>query len=508
MILNKKECNDMKKNANSFAAKTSLSDNNKIVAALDIGSDKVICAIGSIDSSGHIFVNSIGEKRSVGISCGAITDMISAKAVITQAIETAERLVGCSINKIVLNISGKHVKSSLVRVEERINGKRIKEVHMLKISKMLQEGFRKRQSETIHLIPIEYKINTGYKNQALDSLSGGKHESGFDDGLEVNNPNGMSGDRLSVRFHAALCSSIVTKNIKLCLSKIPMPISKYIVESYASATACLTNEEKIVGTLLMDIGHDSTSIALMKDSRFYYSLTIQIAGKNISDRISQVSNVDIEIANKIKITTLNFLASEADLSAPIYITSRDIKYDTARICKKIVNEVAKSVIGELIHVTRQHLIDKDMMKYVKKIVVTGGSASINGIDAYIEKLTEISSRKGMPSGFCGKPEIVEQASDPKFSCIVGMLILTRNLARNNGLSDFSKRNSGKTFIIITKILKCLNPLRVINLFVLLISKYRLYKNAWQTGNYSVQNKKLPVKHDNILKNKKHLKKTG
>src|SRR3989338_3569973 len=250
----------------------------KIIACLDIGSSKLMCLIAIINND-DIKILGYSHKESRGIVGGGISDMRLAQKSITNAVSEAERMAGLNIEKLLVNISGNQVTSTRKEESIKITSSMVKSSDISNLASKLRSQYRRDHREMIHLIPLQYRI---------------------DDSSPVINPRYMSGNKLFAKFHAISTSKTTILNIENCLKRCQLSINNYIVEPYASALACLNENEINLGNLLIDIGADITSFCLMLEGKLVYVGSIAIGGNHITKDISTILGVNFNAAEKIK----------------------------------------------------------------------------------------------------------------------------------------------------------------------------------------------------------------
>jgi cell division protein FtsA len=180
-----------------------MNSSNKIIAALDLGSDKTICLIGYINNAGQICVKGIGHQKSMGIMNGIIIDAKAAIQSIISAISMAEKMAGYNIEQVVVNISGQHINSTAVKAQANINGRTIRQADISNLAKNIKKAFKTKGKEIVHLIVLDYII----------------------DGNEgIKNPRNIIADILEANVHTITTNANNIKNIKQCITQTPIAI--------------------------------------------------------------------------------------------------------------------------------------------------------------------------------------------------------------------------------------------------------------------------------------------
>ncbi len=392
----------------------------KIVACLDMGSSKLVCIIAAI-SNGEVEILGYGHKESKGISGSAISDMRLAQKSITNVVSEAERMAGFNIDRLLVGISGSQVVSSRKEVSSKIAADIVKASDIANLANKIRADFKKNNREIIHLIPTQYRI---------------------DDSAPVVNPRYMSGETLYAKFHVVSTSQTTIKNIENCFKRCQLSVNNYVVEPYASALSCLSDNEMSLGTLLIDIGGSSTSFAIILEGKLMHIGNSPIGGMHITKDISTILNVGFDVAEKIKNLNSSLLISPIEEREMIRLKFSDTNDgpNMIRITRLELSEIIKSRIEEMFESVKTILEKSGIPIYMcSNIVLTGGVTSTVGID----KLAAEIFGKNVRIGYPNKLEItVSEILNPTHSCSLGMLIFLQNLYLKEKIKDgFESKNS-------------------------------------------------------------------
>jgi cell division protein FtsA len=397
----------------------------KIVSCLDMGSSKLICIIASV-SNEEIEILGYGHKESRGINASAISDMRIAQKSIINVIAEAERMAGFNIEKLMIGISGSQVISSRKEFGCKISSEAVKDVDIYNLTSKVRSDFKKNNREIIHMIPMYYRI---------------------DDSSAVMNPRFMSGTNLFAKFHVISTSQTTIRNIESCIKRCQVSVNNYMVEPYASALACLSQNEMDLGTLLIDIGGSSTSFCVIIEDKVVFVGSSPIGGDLITKDIATILGVNISLAEKIKNLNGSLFISPIEEREIIKYRLQDSVNDSMiRITRIELRDIIQSRLEELFESVKLTL-DKSKIPYnlVPNIVITGGVASILGIDKLASEIFSKNTKIGYPTKFNNAPsEII----NPTNSCALGMLVYLRKqyLKEKNKESGDSKGNWFKRFL--------------------------------------------------------------
>ena len=392
----------------------------KIIACLDMGSSKLVCLIASINNE-EVNVLGYGHKESKGILASAISDMRLAQKSITNVVSEAERMAGLNVEKLLVGISGSQVVSSRKEVSTKIASDIVKASDINILAEKIRAEMKKNNREIIHLIPLQYRI---------------------DDSLPVANPRYMSGQELHAKFHVISTSQTTIKNIENCLKRCQLSVNNYVVEPYASALSCLSENEMNLGTLLLDIGGSSTSFSLISEGKLIYVGSSPIGGAHITKDISTILNVNFEVAEKIKNLNSSLFISPIEEREVIKLKYSD-GFDGSemiRITRSELSEIIQSRIEEIFESVKKVLHKSGVpVQMIGNIVLSGGVTSVVGIDKLASEIFEKNVRIGYPNKI---DELPSEITNPAHSCAIGMLVFLRNIyLRERSKDGFETKHS-------------------------------------------------------------------
>lgn len=394
------------------------SHRGKIVACLDIGSSKLMCLIAAVDNE-DIKIIGYSHKESRGIVGGAISDMRLAQKSITSVVSEAERMAGINIERLLIGLSGSQVISSRKEEHIKIASDMVKTSDIGHLAGKVRNEFRKNNREMIHLIPLQYRI---------------------DDCSPVQNPRYMSGQKLFAKFHTVSTSHTTILNIENCLRRCQLSINNYVVEPYASALSCLSSNEMTIGSLVVDIGGDTTSFCLIMEGKLVYVGHVPIGGNHITKDIATILNITFHAAEKIKSLNSSLIISPLEEKEIIKFKSTETDAGLFNVTREELKDIIKSRVEEIIETTKQTLEKSGVPNFlINNIVLTGGVTGIVGIDKLVEDIFDRNTRIGYPNQIEGVPL---ELSIPTYACSLGMLIFLKNLYLKEKIKDgFETKNS-------------------------------------------------------------------
>ncbi len=391
---------------------------NSYIVGLDIGTKKVAAIIGEITDEKKVEIIGIGTAESRGLRKGVVVNLDSTVDAIKKAQEEAELMAGVEIDAAFIGISGAHIKSFNSRGVIAVSGKN-REISRDEIKRVIDQSKAVSippDREIIHIIPQEFVVDE-------------------QDGIK--DPLGMSGIKLEVNVHIVTGAITSVQNLRTCVARAGIEIEEVVLNQIATSSSVLTHDEKELGVGLIDIGGGTTEVAIFERGSLWYTSVIPIGGDNFTNDIAVGLRTPIPDAEKIK-------KRYGCVSHPLVDEQETIEVPTVGRGKK-PRVLSRQLLADIIHPRAEEifrLVDNDIkrMGYEKSlnsgIVITGGTALLDGLEEVAEEIFDLPVRRGDPSGVGG---LVDRVSTPDFATTVGLIQYGYNLYREKGLPRDRKK---------------------------------------------------------------------
>ena len=386
--------------------------------------DQFICGIdiGSSKISTLVAVNSPEEKEpriigfhtapSRGVKKGLVVDIDQVTAAVDQSVEKAERMAGQKITKAFSSVGGPHITSlnshGVVAVSNPQG-----EISQEDVDRVAEAA------RAISLSTTRQIIDVSPREYIVDGQAG------------IKNPVGMSGIRLEVDSHIITASLTNLKNIDRCFSDLGIENCGFVFSGYASAEAVLTDTEKELGVVLVDIGGGKIDICLYCDGAISYSASIPIGARHITNDIAVGLRVSLESAERIKLFLTKEFQDYGKREVPIQNAKKKhdvIDFSTLHL-PEVVNDITPKLLLDSIIGARIEEIYKLIAEEIEKsgfsanvpsgIVITGGGAHTIGMIEMGRKVVGLPIRIGYPTGVSG---LVDEVLDPQYATNVGLIL--------------------------------------------------------------------------------------
>jgi cell division protein FtsA len=373
-------------------------ESKNLIVGLDIGTSKIAAIVAEMNSEGGFEVIGMGSSPSRGLKKGVVVNIESTVNAIQRALEEAELMADCKIRDVWTGIAGSHIRSfnshGMVAIKDR-------EVAQNDVDRVV---------ETAKAIPIPTD------QQILHVLN---QEFVIDGQEDVREPLGMSGVRLEVKVHIVTGAVSAAQNIMKCVRRCGLEVNDLILQPLASAMAVLSEDEKDLGVCLVDIGGGTSDIAVFTQGAIRHTAVIPIAGDQITNDIAMALRTPTKEAEEIKRRygcALRELADPQEMVEVPGVGERGSK----KMSRQTLAEVIEPRVEELYSLVQAELRRSGFEELLSSgIVITGGSAAMQGMVELGEEVFHMPVRLGLPSYAGGLSEVIR---NPRYSTGVGLLM--------------------------------------------------------------------------------------
>jgi len=370
----------------------------QLIVGLDIGTSKVVAIVGEIMPEGSLEVIGIGSHPSRGLKKGVVVNIESTVHSIQRAVEEAELMAGCQIHSVFAGIAGSHIRSLNSHGIVAIRDKEVTPNDVERVIDAARAVAIPADQKILHILPQEFLID----NQ------GGIRE-----------PVGMSGVRLEAKVHMVTGAVSAAQNIIKCVRRCGLEVDDIILEQLASSYSVLTEDEKDLGICLVDIGGGTTDIAVFTEGSIRHTAVIPIAGDQVTNDIAVALRTPTQNAEDIKIKYACALTQLAGAEESIEVPSVGDR-PPRKLARHTLAEVVEPRYEELLGLIQAELQRSGFEERVAAgIVLTGGSAKIEGLVDLAEEVFHMPVRLGVPQYVTGLVDVVR---NPIYSTGVGLLL--------------------------------------------------------------------------------------
>jgi cell division protein FtsA len=376
------------------------SDRNLLVG-LDIGTSKVVAIVGEMAADSSIEVIGIGSHPSRGLKKGVVVNIESTVQSIQRAVEEAELMAGCEIHSVYAGIAGSHVRSLNSHGIVAIRDKEVTGGDVDRVIDAAKAVAIPADQKILHVLPQEFII---------DNQEG------------IRDPIAMSGVRLEAKVHIVTGADSAAQNIVKCVQRCGLHVEDIVLEQLASSFAVLTDDEKELGVCLVDIGGGTTDLAVFSNGAIRHTAVIPIAGDQVTNDIAVSMRTPTQYAEDIKLRYACALSQLANPDESIEVPSVGDR-PPRRLARQTLAEIVEPRYEELFGLIREELRRSGFEEAIAAgVVITGGSAKMEGAVELAEEIFHMPVRLGVPQHVTG---LIEVVSNPIHSTGVGLLLYAR-----------------------------------------------------------------------------------
>ncbi|MXX95453.1 MAG: cell division protein FtsA [Gammaproteobacteria bacterium] len=356
-------------------------ENNNILAGLDIGTSTVSASIGKLHNDGTVEVIGIGSASSTGIRHGLIVNIEAAVTALRAAIVEAEQLADRQITSAYVSINGEHIKSINSQGNSPIRSREVSEIELELALESAKAIPLSNDECVVHVIPQEYVI---------DWQKG------------IREPLGMSGTRLDANVHLITCAKNALLNVTKCVTSCDITVREIVVEPLASAASILSNDERELGVCLLDIGGGTTDVAVYADGAIRHTHVVPMAGDSVTRDIAMTFRTPAQHAEQIKIKYACALQELTDKEETIHVQGVANRPST-QIPRQTLAAVVESRYREIFKIVQDSLEEAQisMERLGSGIILAGGAANMEGIVELAEEVFHLPVSNGKPKNLVG-----------------------------------------------------------------------------------------------------------
>jgi len=368
-----------------------------IIVGLDVGTTKTCVIVGEITNAG-IDIIGIGTHPSSGIQKGVVVNIDSTVDSIKRAVEEAELMSECEIRSVSTGIAGSHIKGLNSYGIVAVKGGEVDEYDVKRALEAAKAIAIPLDRKVIHILPQYYIV---------------------DDQGGVKNPIGMSGVRLEAKVHVVTGSVTSVQNIIKSVNRVGLDVNDIILEPLASSEAILSQDEKDLGVALIDIGGGTTDIAVFAEGSIQHTAVLPLGGQYVTSDISVGLRTPVLEAEKIKIKygcTYTPLIPQNEIIEVPSVGGRNPR----NVSRQVLGEIIEPRIEEILSLAHREIVKSGYDDLLAAgVVLTGGTAILEGITELAEQVFNVPVRTGYPVGVGGITDIV---NSPMYTTGVGLVI--------------------------------------------------------------------------------------
>ncbi len=380
-----------------------------ILAAVDIGSSKISCVIGELrgpkrgagDLRSNLRVLGYGNTASRGIKMGAVIDVAEAECAIRLAVDAAERAAQTSIHSVTVALSGGRPSTSthsgLVGTQTGVVGPRDIENAMIQALSQAENSGR----PILHLHPV---------NHALDGVAG------------IAQPLGLHGAHLQADMGVTTVDPAYLRNITLAVSRAHLEPSNFVLASYAAGKSALTNDERTLGSVVIELGGAVTSMAFIRHDKLVAAESFNMGGQLLTHDVAHGLNTSVAHAERMKTlfgTAIEGGHAERDMLAVPLLGEKGTD-SVQRVARAFLTRILVARLEEIFEHCAATLASPAFAQSAgARVVLTGGTSLLPGLPELAARILNRTTRAGFASPLTGMSEHHRHAG---FAVLSGALL--------------------------------------------------------------------------------------
>jgi len=396
-----------------------------VVVGLDIGTSRIRAVIGEISESGVFQITGVGTGQSTGLRKGVVVNIENTVKTVSQAIEAAELMSGIEVSHCMIGIGGTHIDGLNSRGVVAVTGKGRdnREIGQEDINRVIDAAKAvviPMDRQVIHVIPQSYIV---------------------DEQRGIKDPRNMIGVRLESEVHIITGSVTSVQNLVKCVNRASLDVDGYMFHSLAAVKAVMSEEERELGSILIDLGGGTTDVLVIADGAPLLTAVLPVGGIQVTNDISIVKGISVETAERIKMDAgccwLPLIEENEEVIIPGVGGRPPVVIPRSEICEIVQPRMAEifGMINERIQsVTRSRQLSGN-------VVLTGGGALLPGV---VELASEVFNtqavRIGIPGNFGG---LTSEYRSPDYATVIGLVLAAQERRQASPSEPEERERSSK-----------------------------------------------------------------
>lgn len=372
---------------------------NNIIVGLEIGTSKICAVVGEVNQAGALNIIGIGQSKSYGVRKGEIAEPKQAEEDVRKAIVEAEEMANVEIRGVFLGVTGIHVHGfnnhgvhPVVSADREITTEDVQDV--LKNAKAINIP---QDNCVIHAIRQHFTV---------------------DDQYGILNPVGMFGARVEVDVHVVHGSTNRIKNSVRVVRSLQLEVEEIVFTGLAASLALLTNEQKELGSLVIDIGGGTTEYCVYSEGVIKHTGVLAVGGDHISNDLAFGLKIPLGRAEQLKVDYGSALADETCRGKQINLAS-EVGLPAKTVNLEHLRRIMSLRVEEIFVLIGQELAELGLLNNLRAgIYICGGGARIPHIQELAESIFSLPASVGRANSISGLKSALDQ---PEFSTAIGLV---------------------------------------------------------------------------------------
>jgi cell division protein FtsA len=400
---------------------------SSIIVGLEVGTSKVCAVVGELGADGALNVVGLGQARSRGVRKGEIADASKAEEDVRHAIVEAEQMADAEIRSVYLGVSGGHVRGfnnrgvhPVVSADREISEEDVQDVI--------------KNAKTINLPAQNHVIHAIRQHFLVDGQDG------------ITNPVGMLGARVEVDVHVVHGNLNRLQNAIRMVKGLQLEVDDIVFTGLASSLALLTNDQKELGSLVIDIGGGTTEFVVYANGIIKHTGVLAVGGDHVSNDLAYGLKVSLSRAERLKVEHGSAIVEDAVKGQTITIAN-ELGLPLKVVNLEHLRRIMSLRLEEIFQLIGQDLEQAGVLDYLRAgVFLCGGGARIPQIATLAQQVLRLPVSLGRTNSISGLKSALDQ---PEFVSAIGLVkfgsFQQRKRAAKASLTDGIKNTLGQIF---------------------------------------------------------------
>lgn len=367
------------------------------IVGLDIGTTKISAIVGEVNDNG-VEIIGIGTQPSRGMRKGVVINIDATVDSIRKAVEEAELMAGAQITSVYCAIAGSHIRGFNSHGIVAVKNREVQESDVKRVLDAARAVAIPMDREVLHVLPQEYIV---------DEQDG------------IMEPLGMSGVRLEAKVHIVTAAVTSTQNIIRCCNRTGLEVRDIVLGQLAASEAVLIPDEKELGAALVDIGGGTTDLVVFSQGAVRQTAVFGLGGNHLTNDIAVGLRTPLVESEKIKTKYGCALTSMVKKEEMIEVPSVGGRRSRS-LSRQILAEIIEPRMEEIFSLVHREILKSGYENLIPSgVVLTGGTASLEGLPELVEQIFNLPVRRGYPAGVGGLMDVV---NNPMYATGVGLVL--------------------------------------------------------------------------------------
>ncbi len=393
----------------------------RLVAALDLGSTKVVGVIGEVTGDARtvgVKILGVGIERSTGVRRGVVRDIEETTRAIAKALKDAQLMAGLEVGTVYCGLAGEHVAGRSSHGVVSVTGNEIRTGDVARVNDVASNVTFGRDHELLHAIPQDYLI---------DQQAG------------ITDPIGMTGSRLEAEVYLVTVLTSALANLRKCVERAGYRVGEFVLEPLAASLAVLSPDERDLGCALIELGGGSTNLSIFHAGKIRHTASLMFSGAHLTNDIVHGLQVTQQEAERIK-----------ERFGAVYepMVGDDELFELPGAPGQMGRSAQRRVLAHIMHMRMQEIFELAadeisragfLQRLSGGVILTGGGALAPGMTELAREVFALPVRIGRPSeGIGGLADTVET---PRLAVAAGLMLYgARQVVVSGGFGASSRRS--------------------------------------------------------------------